>query len=123
MPSGRRSKYNAKRTTVDGLKFDSLSEAARYAELRLLEAAGAIANLQVHPRFVVQDAFVDGDGRRWGAIVYVADFAYTEGDQTIVEDVKGTETQAWRLKRKLFLKRYDMPLRVIPAGRKGAKYV
>ena len=41
------SKYMAKKCQVDGIKFDSLKEARRYQELRLLERAGKIADLRV----------------------------------------------------------------------------
>lgn len=112
----RRGKYNARAAHVDGLRFDSQAEARRYAELKLLEAAGVIAGLEVHPRFELQAAFKDHAGKGWAAIVYEADFAYFEDGARIVEDVKGIETPAFRLKRKLFLRRYPgLALRVIPA--------
>jgi hypothetical protein len=40
------SKYKAKKTVVDGITFDSQKEAQRWCELRLLEKAGVIKNLQ-----------------------------------------------------------------------------
>ena len=39
------SKYNSKKTVVDGQTFDSKKEANRYQELVLLEKAGVIKNL------------------------------------------------------------------------------
>lgn len=117
-----KSKYNARRVTVDGLSFDSEAEARRYAELKLLQAAGAIGDLMLRPRFELQAAFEDRDGRRWASIVYEADFAYHEPGAAalVVEEVKGFETEAWKLKRKLFMARYpEHALRVLPAnGRK-----
>ncbi len=74
----RRGKYNARAVYIGALRFDSLAEAARYRELTLLEAAGAITGLEIHPRFELQPAFTDGDGRRWTAITYEGDFSYTE---------------------------------------------
>jgi hypothetical protein len=98
-------KYNARKTTVDGYTFDSKAEAARYSELRLLEQAGEIHGLVVHPRFELQPAF-DRGGRRERAICYIADFQYNmEPGITIVEDVKGgkaTQTEVFRLKRKMW---------------------
>jgi len=35
------SKYNSKKTTIDGILFQSKKEAERYTELKLLEKAGA----------------------------------------------------------------------------------
>ena len=37
------SKYRNKRVTLDGIHFDSLAEARRYGELKLLELISAIA--------------------------------------------------------------------------------
>lgn len=113
-----KSKYNARRVTVDGFRFDSEAEARRYGELKLLQAGGVITGLVIHPRFELQAAFEDRAGQRWAPVVYVADFAYTENGAPVVEDVKGFETEAWKLKRRLFLARYpEHALRVIYAGR------
>ncbi|NCB05918.1 MAG: DUF1064 domain-containing protein, partial [Clostridia bacterium] len=38
-----RSKFNAKATVVDGIRFDSQAEARRYGQLQALQAAGAIS--------------------------------------------------------------------------------
>lgn len=40
------SKYKAKKTIVDNITFDSKKEANRYCELKLLERAKVISNLQ-----------------------------------------------------------------------------
>ena len=48
-----RNKYGAKPTIVDGTRFDSTKEANRYGELRLLEKAGAITNLELQPKFPI----------------------------------------------------------------------
>lgn len=47
----RKSKFNAVKTVVDGITFDSKREAVRYGELKLLDRAGKIRNLVVHPRY------------------------------------------------------------------------
>ncbi len=41
------SKYKAKKIIVDGITFDSKKEANHYCELKLLERAGKIKNLQL----------------------------------------------------------------------------
>jgi hypothetical protein len=99
-------KYGARKTKVDNLTFDSRMEAARYQELKLLAAAGAIADLQVHPQFELQAAFRTPDGERISAIRHKPDFQYIENGQTVVEDVKGRETTDWRLRYRLFRKVY-----------------
>ena len=42
----RRSKYGAIRVEYDGHKFDSKMEAARYKQLKLMEKAGQLTNLE-----------------------------------------------------------------------------
>lgn len=103
----RAHKYNAQAVTVDGHRFDSKAEMRRYLDLRLLLADGQIDDLVLQPRFTLLDAFTDNAGKHQRAIVYVADFAYTDRDgNRVVEDVKGVETAVFRLKKKLFLARY-----------------
>lgn len=102
------SKYRAKKVEVDGIKFDSKREANRYCELKLLEKANEIRNLELQPRFLLQDKFVDKHGKTHRKIEYVADFLYiNKDDKAIVEDVKGVMTDVYKLKKKLFLKIYD----------------
>lgn len=104
----RYSKYNAKKATVDGHTFDSNREAERYCELKLLEKAKEIRNLELQPRFLLQDKFKDKMGTTHRKIEYVADFMYIDKDnKKIVEDVKGVLTDVYKLKKKLFLKIYD----------------
>jgi hypothetical protein len=102
----RSGKYNARKTTLNGYTFDSLAEAGRYKELCLLERAGHITGLEVHPRFMLQQAFEDRSGKKHRAIYYEADFKYLEKGVETIEDVKGVLTKDFRLKQKLFLFRY-----------------
>ncbi len=102
------SKYRAKKTIIDGIKFDSKREADRYCELKLLEKAKEIRNLELQPRFLLQDKFKDKMGTTHRKIEYVADFMYIDkDDKKIVEDVKGMMTDVYKLKKKLFLNLYD----------------
>lgn len=104
----KRSKYNAKKKVVDGHTFDSKREAERYCELKLFVRAGEIRNLELQPRFLLQDGFVDKEGNEHKKIEYVADFMYVDkDDKKIVEDVKGVMTDVYKLKKKMFLNLYD----------------
>ena len=104
-----RNKFSAKKVIIDGITFDSQKEARRYNELRLLERAGEIKDLELQPRFLLQDAFKRA-GKTHRKIEYVADFRYTNASgEQIVEDVKSPPTRkhpVYRLKKKLLLKRY-----------------
>ncbi len=102
-------KYGNKKVTIDGYQFDSIAEARRYEQLKLMEQAGAISDLRLQPRYELQKAFKDFEGKTQRAITYVLDFTYMEtssDDQLIAEDVKGFSTQLFQVKRKLFLYRY-----------------
>lgn len=103
-----RHKYNAKRTVVDGITFDSKAEARRYGELKIMERAGEIADLVLQPAFELQEGYCV-NGRKVRPITYRADFEYTDTrtGSTVVEDVKGAETPEFKLKRKLFEYRFD----------------
>lgn len=101
-------KYRNRPTMLDGIRFDSKAEARRYAELKLLERAGVITDLKLQPRYTLLDKYTNGTRQRIRAVTYVADFEYKEADKTVVEDVKSpaSRTQAYKLKKKLFEKRY-----------------
>lgn len=102
-------KYHNRRVGADGYTFDSQAERARYGELLLLQRAGAISELVVHPRYVLLDKTTTER-----VTVYVADFEYLDGTKQIVEDVKGVETALWRLKMAMFRRRYPrVELRIV----------
>lgn len=108
--SWRPSKYRAKKTTVDGITFDSRKEAGRYVMLKAMEEEGLIGDLRRQVRYELVPAF-DVDGRHYRPVFYVADFVYTADGKTVVEDVKGMRTDVYRLKSKLFARRYGMSIR------------
>lgn len=102
---GGRSKYHAKKTCVDGITFDSRREADRYLVLKSMEEDGAIENLRRQVRYELVPAF-DVDGKHYRPVYYVADFVYVEDGKEVIEDVKGMVTDVYRLKSKLFARRY-----------------
>lgn len=111
MWSGR-SKYKARKTVVDGITFDSKREADRYLVLKGMEEDGAIEDLRRQVRYELVPAF-DVDGRHYRPVFYVSDFTYTDGEtgEEIVEDVKGMRTDVYRLKSKLFARRYGKAIK------------
>tara|TARA_R110000824_G_scaffold352968_1_gene540110 strand:+ start:403 stop:723 length:321 start_codon:yes stop_codon:yes gene_type:complete len=90
----RKNKYNAKKTNVDGITFDSKRESRRYLELKTLLHAGHISDLELQIPFpcIVNDKKICS---------YKADFAYIQDGKRVVEDVKGFVTRDFRLKKKL----------------------
>lgn len=104
------SKYHAKKTTVDGITFDSRKEADRYLVLKGMEEEGLIEDLRRQVRYELVPAF-DVDGRHYRPVYYVADFVYVEDGKEVVEDVKGVRTDVYKLKSKLFARRYGMSVK------------
>ena len=104
----RRNKYFAKKATQDGYRFDSLAEHKRYGELRLLEKAGEIKKLEVHPAYSID----------WGGSAHICtvilDFRYRDkvGGEHI-EDVKGQDNALSRLKRKLVEAAYNIHVDIV----------
>lgn len=101
---GRRNKYGAIRTDYDGHTFDSKAEARRYAQLRYMEAAGQISELQMQVRVALLPA-QNVDGHKEKAVDYICDFVYVRDGERIFEDTKSsaTKTPAFVLKRKMCL--------------------
>jgi len=108
------SKYRNDKVTVDDITFDSIKEANFYLELKMRVKAKDIKSFELQPKFLLQDSFVK-NGEKIRKITYIADFLiyHINGEKTVV-DVKGYETQAFKLKRKLFEAKYsDMKLLII----------
>lgn len=111
-----RHKYGAVATVVDGVRFSSKAEAARYQELRLLERAGHIKELELQPKYPIHAcARQRSNGSPHQLLLvchYIADFRYREGPQgvLVVEDVKGMRTPVYRLKKKLFELQYGIAI-------------
>lgn len=108
------SKYRNNKVIVDDIIFDSIKEANFYLELKIRVKAKDIKSFELQPKFLLQDSFVK-NGEKIRKITYIADFLiyHINGEKTVV-DVKGYETQAFKLKRKLFEAKYsDMKLLII----------
>ena len=103
------SKYKSVKTTVDGIVFDSKKEAQRYQQLKLMEKAGAICDLQRQVKYeLIPAQYINGKCVE-RAVTYTSDFEYyvlkplrvktvmvgpKDGiiGEHIVEDVKGMRT-------------------------------
>lgn len=107
-------KYNAKKTVVDGIKFDSKKEAKRYIELKEMQNKGLIKGLQLQVPFELVPSFtimIDGKQKKRRNMKYIADFVYYENDNKVVEDVKGRRTDVYKLKKKLFEYKYKITIK------------
>lgn len=107
-------KYGNKKIDVDGILFDSKKEAGRYCELKLMERAGIISDLQLQKEYeLIPTQRIDGKVVE-RACKYKADFAYTKDGQQVVEDVKGYRDPKsagyakFVIKRKLMLHKFGI---------------
>ena len=112
------SKYQNKKTVVDGITFDSMAEARRWRDLQLLERAGNIQNLQRQVAYILAPPVkFAGAKARKPAIKYIADFAYKQGGAAVVEDVKSpvsAKLAAFQIKRHLMLSVHGIDVRLTP---------
>jgi hypothetical protein len=97
----RRHKYGAEPVVIDGIRFASKKEGARYAELKLLEKAREISGLEIQPSFTLQANGLPLQYDSGRKAVYRADFAYYchRKVKRVVEDVKGFKTPEYKLKK------------------------
>lgn len=105
-PPAKKNKYNARKTVVDGITFDSQKEAEYYCQLKLRKKAGEITDFELQPVFILQEKY-RLNGKTIRAMKYKADFKvfYPDGRVEIV-DVKGYRNQLYRNKIKQLLDRY-----------------
>jgi len=98
-----RHKYNAVRTELDGIKFDSKKEAKYYSELKLRQLAGEVIF------FLRQVPFhLPGD------VVYRVDFQEFHSDGSVCfVDVKGIKTKDFIMKKKMVESLYPVQIEIV----------
>lgn len=102
------SKYHNRRVVVDGITFQSVKEASRWQELRLMEMAGEIVGLKRQLRIELVPKT-----KLYRAVSYVADFVYFDkrAGKTVYEDVKGMKTEVYKIKKKLLYWRHGIEIK------------
>ena len=111
-----------------GMDFDSRKEARRWFELRALEQAGEISNLQRQVKYVLipaqREFYIGKTGQKKAGKVlerecaYFSDFTYTDKQgKTVAEDCKGYKGggayAVFVIKRKLMLWRYGIRIKEV----------
>lgn len=93
-------KYNAKKTDVDGIRFDSKKEAKYYQELKLRQMAGEVVFFLRQVPFYLP-----------GGVTYRVDFQEFHADGTVhFTDVKGMRTQSFIAKKKIVENLYPVEI-------------
>ena len=100
----RINKFWNRKVEVDWIKFDSKKEVAFYQQLKLLEKAWNIKDLELQPTYILQEWFK----YKWETIrkiKYIADFSYYDNKERlqVIVDVKWFKTKDYILKKKMFL--------------------
>lgn len=117
------SKYRAKKVEMDGIKFDSKLEAKYYLELKTMQENERILFFRIQPRYILQEPF-EKNGKKYRKLEYVSDFEIHHVDGSIeVIDVKGFETEAFKIKKKLFENKYPHKLSLITYIKKFGGWV
>ena len=119
----KKSKYGNRKVVMDGIKFDSEREAARFAELKVLRAMGKIRDLRLQANFTLVEGYKTSAGERSKPMVYRADFTYERATAPDcngvvhwlreVEDAKGAKTKDYLLKKKLMQDKYHITIREV----------
>lgn len=110
----KRNKYNAQKVEIDGHKFDSKAEARYYVYLKDRAKKGEIYGLELQRPF----ALIGPDGTL--ITTYRADFYFYEQAEKRfrVIDVKGgkaTQTDAFRMKKRLMKSLLGIDVEVVEA--------
>ena len=105
----KKNKYRNTITYYKNIRFSSKKEKSRYIELKQLEKAGIIKELELQPKFLLLDT-IHYKGKTYPKTYYKADFKYkTKDGVEIIEDVKSKITskdKVYRLKIKMLLTKY-----------------
>lgn len=97
-------KYKRKKCEWKDISFDSKLERSVYEHYWLLENTGAISDLVCQAEVRLTKA----------GIIYKPDFTFFDNERgmQIWGEAKGIETQAWRIKRKLWMYYGPGPLQI-----------
>lgn len=108
----KENKYHNKKCIIDGICFDSKKEGYRYLYLKELENKGIISCLDRQVSYELQPSF-KFEGKIIRSIRYVADFVYIKNDKWVVEDVKGVQTDIYKLKKKIMLYKFGIEIKEV----------
>ena len=88
-------KVQHQKIVANGIEFDSKAEHDRYIELKLMERAGQIRDLECHPSYEVLPKQETPPGKQnFRPVVYTPDFRYkTKDGREVVEEVKSEYTR------------------------------
>ncbi len=109
------SKYNAKKTIIDGITFDSKKEAAYYMKLKALKKAknetDRVVLIEFQPKFPYSINYQANEKVYRCKAFYKADFKVTYADKRVeIVDVKGFKTATYKRKKRIIERLYDFKI-------------
>ncbi len=112
-PAPIENKFHNKIVEIDGIKFRSKLEGNRYLQLKLMKASGFVQDFKMQVEYRLEHN---------GILItrYRADFVVTYADgAVVVEDTKGVETEAFRIKKNLMLALLGIEIQLIKSVNNG----
>ena len=108
----KKNKYKNEITYYKDIRFSSKKEMQRYKDLELLESTHYICGLELQKKFLLQEGYINAEGKKRRPVYYIADFYYYDyiDNKWVVEDVKGVRTDVYKLKKKLFEYKYNLTI-------------
>lgn len=108
-------KFNAKRTELHGITFDSQKEANYYAELLIRVRRGEVEDVQVQPKFPLYVHALATGSPAAQIGVYRGDFRYrvVATREHVVIDCKGMRTPLYRWKKKHVEAQYGIQIQEV----------
>lgn len=104
----KKRKYRNEPIVIDGIRFDSKREGAFYAELKLREKAGEVAEVELQKPFVLTIK---------GVLIgtYRCDFAFFDNARRCyrVVDIKGVVTREFQRTRRLMRALHGIEIEVV----------
>jgi hypothetical protein len=107
----KKSKYNSKKTEVDGIIFDSKRESEFYRKLLMLKKIGEVMEIELQPRLDYLITYSANGNTYEKTAFYRGDFKVTFADgRWEIWDAKGFRTLEFRRKKKIIEKLYGIQI-------------
>ena len=110
-------KYNAKKTTYDGIQFPSKYESLVYQYLKQLEFLGEIHSIERQIKIVFFCTQLTKT--RKNQITTIVDFSFIKNGEKVYVEAKGMNTPVFQLKKKLWIHMIRKPLIIFHGMKKG----
>ena len=103
--------HNSKKIVIDNIQFDSKIEWDYYMFLKEQKEIWLVVWFEIQPKYLLLPKF-EKNWEKFREMYYIADFlVFAHDGSPYVVDVKGMPTEQSKIKRKLFIYKYDVPMK------------